>query len=109
MVNKKGSIVRQMFFSYLSNLKHTHLYEDFDNDTLATCVYNITVLGMKKILENSNFFEKECKIRERNRIRMRKDLENMVRLKYPETCKYPDSEMKLREEYPINKWYIYEE
>lgn len=96
-INKKGAVARILFEECY---KKNHVsFDDFndgdygfdDYDTLEAVVtiysYNCTIRVMKKMLDKEAFYER-LGVHERNRNRMRKDLETMQLLNYPE--KYQD-------------------
>ena len=87
MINKRGAVAKTIFYGWYQNLigewDDSPKERNYIRDTIATLVYNGTILAMKKILENPDFFEKRCGVCERNRIRMRKDLEDMTHIDYP--------------------------
>ena len=87
LMNSKGTVGRTIFNTYFEVLiKHDnfeYLLKECDEDTIATICYNLTILMMNIILDNPVYFEKRCKVKERHRIRMHKDLEKMEFLNYP--------------------------
>lgn len=87
MISKKGAVVKESFKSFFGifiDAFPLDQYEDeFDEYTLAVLSYNATILMMEKILNYSDYFERECHITERNRKRMLKDMKTMKLLDYP--------------------------
>lgn len=92
MINQKGAATQQIFKAYTDLLKQRRndgkFKELFDDDFIATYSYNCTILLLNKILVFPSFFDRECSVKERNRKRIRKDLETMKRLSYSD--KYDD-------------------
>lgn len=87
MISKKVAVVKESFislFEIFTDAFPLDQYEDeFDEYTLAVLSYNATILMMEKILNYSDYFERECHITERNRKRMLKDMKTMKLLDYP--------------------------
>lgn len=87
LINRRGAVAKTIFYRWIPQLIEQIKDEECPichlMDTVATISYNGTIKAMKWMLENPEFFEKKCKIIERNRVRMRKDLEKMSFLEYP--------------------------
>ena len=87
LINKRGAVAKSIFYCWIPKLIEQITDEDYPvchlMDSVATISYNGTIKALNWMLENPEFFEKRCKINERNRVRMRKDLENMSFLEYP--------------------------
>lgn len=82
----KGIVAKDTFYTlfqiyYIDRTGMIEIPDYYDEDTVAAICYNATILFMNKVLEHSDYFEKNYNIKERNRIRVRKDLETMELLK----------------------------
>ena len=82
MIIPKGIIAKDTFYTlfeiyYIERTGMIQIPDYYDEDTVAAICYNATILFMNKVLEHTDYFEERCKIRERNRRRIRKDLETM--------------------------------
>ena len=98
IISKKGRCVKDSYYSLCINVMSQledcdkdYLEENnIDEDLISIVSYNITILFMSVILDNSTFFEEEFGINERNRNRIRKDLKTMNHIKYPEKYDFLD-------------------
>lgn len=82
MINQKGVVVKDTYYTllkiyYIDRTGMIQIPGYYDEDTIVAICYNATIMFMNKILEHSDYYEKRCNIKERNRIRIRKDLETM--------------------------------
>lgn len=82
-IGKKGAVAKTLFYSFYKILDDVYgsgscLIDKFDEDTLAIMSYNTSIFMMEKIRDYPDFFERRCKVKERNRKRMLKDLETMT-------------------------------
>ena len=105
MIDQKGCVAKTVFYEIFASLKGkradgSSLLEIIDEDAIAALCFNTTLSIMNEILDNSVFFEKMCKIKEINRIRMRKDLEKMLRIDYPNDS--PISKFEEIEQYILD-------
>ena len=86
IIKTKGAVAKDTFNTllkiyYIDRTGTIHMPEYYDEDVIAEICYNVTIMFMNKLLENPDYFEKNYNIKERNRIRVRKDLETMELLK----------------------------
>ena len=92
IIDKKGAAIKPTF--YVLYAKMMEIIEEIDSisnydyecieNTVATLIYNYIVVFMNFVLDNSEYFEKNYKVMERNRARLRKDLETMpYYIEYP--------------------------
>ena len=104
MIDQKGRVAQILFYETytLLNADGSSLLEIIDEDVIAALCFNMTISIMNEILDNSDFFEKMCNIKEINRIRMRKDLEKMLRIDYPNDS--PISKLEEIEQYILDKF-----
>lgn len=104
MIDQKGRVAQILFYETyaLLNADGSSLLEIIDEDVIAALCFNMTISIMNEILDNSDFFEKMCNIKEINRIRMCKDLEKMLRIDYPNDS--PISELEEIEQYILDKF-----
>lgn len=88
MINKKGAVARDFFYGIHDNIKHDNILQLYDlnesDEDIAVLAFNFTISMMEFILKNPEYYERRCKIKERNRQRICKDLKGMERLGYPD-------------------------
>ncbi len=85
IIDKKGIVVKEAFgglnIEIMETLEDTYDFSDYDyeciENAVATMSYNCTIRLMNFVLENAVFFEKFYDIKERNRVRIKKDLISM--------------------------------
>lgn len=83
MVDKRGGIVKDIFFTKFAFLIDNWFLTDGCKVVgLAIVSYNFTISMLKDILDNPEFYERVCHIKERNRKRIIKDLEKMSPIDY---------------------------
>ena len=84
IINRKGYYVKDTFYCFYNILTELFVFDDLDDDTIATLSYNCNLTFMNIVLDNKEFFEKNYNVRGRYRERLRKDIETMHRLEYEE-------------------------
>ena len=84
IINRKGYYVKTTFYDFYTILTERFVFDDLDDDTIATLSYNCNLAFMNIVLDNKEFFEKNNNVRGRYRERLRKDIETMHRLEYDE-------------------------
>ena len=92
IIDKKGAAIKPTFYGLYTKMMEVieeidsisnYDYECIEN-TVATLIYNYIVVFMNFVLDNSEYFEKNYRVMERNRARLRKDLETMpYYIEYP--------------------------
>lgn len=92
IIDKKGAAIKPTFYSLyakmMENIEEIDSISNYDyeciEDTIATFAYNCITTCMDIVLDNAEYFEKNYKVMERNRVRLRKDLETMpYYIEYP--------------------------
>lgn len=103
IINRKGQAAQDIYNTWKEHQAHSLFYYApdcfHDEDVMAIYSYNCTILFLKLILDNPDYYEKRCKIFKRSRERIRKDLETMKQLDYPE--KYKDIDFGFYERVEI--------